>query len=105
MRKTSSILLSLVVISTRAVQNYKFKYKIYKILLVYVTGPDKTSLITLFCISRNTDFNIEWTVLLRWLDTVTPDILYNKSSYIASYHFIAISTIWIVFFSACNITD
>ena len=42
-----------------------------------VTGPDKTGLIALFCISRNTDFNIECTVLLWWLDTVTPDILYN----------------------------
>ena len=50
---------------------------------IYVTGPDKTGLIALFCISRNTDFNIECTVLLWWLDTVTPDILYNKCSYIA----------------------
>ena len=58
---------------------------------IYVTGPDKTGLIALFCISRNTNFNIECTVLLWWLDTVTPDILYNKCSYIA-YHFIAIST-------------
>ena len=41
-------------------------------------GPDKTGLIALFCISRNTNFNIECTVLLCWLDTVTPDILYNK---------------------------
>ena len=49
----------------------------------YVTGPDKTGLIALFCISRNTIFNIECTVLLWWLDTVTPDILYNKCSYIA----------------------
>ena len=48
-----------------------------------VTGPDKTGLIALFCISRNTNFNIECTVLLWWLDTVTPDILYNKYSYIA----------------------
>ena len=48
-----------------------------------VTGPDKTGLIALFCISRNTNFNIECTVLLWWLDTVTPDILYNKCSYIA----------------------
>ena len=46
-----------------------------------VTGPDKTGLIALFCISRNTIFNIECTVLLWWLDTVTPDILYNKCSY------------------------
>ena len=52
-------------------------------LIVYVTGPDKTGLIALFCISRNTIFNIECTVLLWWLDTVTPDILYNKCSYIA----------------------
>ena len=43
-----------------------------------VTGPDKTGLIAIFCISRNTDFNIECTVLLTWLDKVTPDILYNK---------------------------
>ena len=50
---------------------------------LYVTGPDKTGLIALFCISRNTIFNIECTVLLWWLDTVTPDILYNKCSYIA----------------------
>ena len=50
---------------------------------LYVTGPDKTGLITLFCISRNMNFNIECTVLLWWLDTVTPDILYNKCSYIA----------------------
>ena len=57
-----------------------------------MTGPDKTGLIALFCISRNTNFNIECTVLLWWLDTVTPDILYNKCSYIVSYHFIAIST-------------
>ena len=51
----------------------------------YVTGPDKTSLIALFCISRNTNFNIQCTVLLWWLDIVTPDILqlYNKCSYIA----------------------
>ena len=49
----------------------------------YVTGPDKTGLIALFCISGNTVFNIECTVLLWWLDTVTPDILYNKCSYIA----------------------
>ena len=39
----------------------------------YVTGPDKTGLdktglITLFCISRNTNFNIQCTVLLWWLD-------------------------------------
>ena len=47
-----------------------------------VTGPEKTGLIALFCISRNTNFNIECTVLLWWLDTVTPDILYNKCSYI-----------------------
>ena len=46
-----------------------------------MTGPDKTGLIALFCISRNTIFNIECTVLLWWLDTVTPDILYNKCSY------------------------
>ena len=52
-------------------------------LLKYVTGPDKTGLIALFCISRNTIFDIECTVLLWWLDTVTPDILYNKCSYIA----------------------
>ena len=51
--------------------------------LINVTGPDKTGLIALFCISRNTIFNIECTVLLWWLDTVTPDILYNKCSYIA----------------------
>ena len=51
--------------------------------IAYVTGPDKTGLIALFCISRNTNFNIECTVLLWWLDTVTPDILYNKCSYIA----------------------
>ena len=50
--------------------------------LVNVTGPDKTGLIALFCISRNTDFNIECTILLWWLDTVTPDILYNKYSYV-----------------------
>ena len=50
---------------------------------IYVTGPDKTGLIALFCISRNTIFNIECTVLIWWLDTVTPDILYNKCSYIA----------------------
>ena len=49
----------------------------------YVTGPDKTGLIALFCISRNTNFNIQCTVLLWWLDTVTPDILYDKCSYIA----------------------
>ena len=49
---------------------------------IYVTGPDKTGLIALFCISRNTNFNIECTVLLWWLDTVMPDILYNKCSYI-----------------------
>ena len=49
----------------------------------YVTGPDKTGLIALFCISRNTIFNIECTVLLSWLDAVMPDILYNKCSYIA----------------------
>ena len=48
-----------------------------------VTRPDKTGLIALFCILRRTDFNIECTVLLWWLDTVTPDILYNKCSYIA----------------------
>ena len=59
---------------------------------IYVTGPDKTGLIALFCILRNTIFNIECTVLLWWLDTVTPDILYNEYSYIRSYHFIAIST-------------
>ena len=59
-------------------------------MYLYVTGPDKTDLITLFCISRNTDFNIECTVLLWWLDTVTPDILYNKCSCVYSYHFIAI---------------
>ena len=47
----------------------------------YVTEPDKTGLIALFCISRNTIFNIECTVLLWWLDTVTADILYNKCSY------------------------
>ena len=58
----------------------------------YVTGPDKTGLNALFCISRNTNFNIQCTVLLWWLDTVTPDILYNKCSYNYSYHFIAIST-------------
>ena len=46
--------------------------------LTYVTGPDKTGLIALFCITRNTNFNIEYTVLLWWLDTVMPDILYNK---------------------------
>ena len=50
---------------------------------IYVTRPDKTGLIALFCISRNTNFNIECTVLLWWLDAVTPDILYNKRSYIA----------------------
>ena len=50
---------------------------------INVTGPDKTGLIALFCISRNTNFNIQCTVLLWWLDTVTPDILYNKCSYIA----------------------
>ena len=49
----------------------------------YVTGHDKTGLIALFCISRNTNFNIECTVPLWWLDTVTPDILYDKYSYIA----------------------
>ena len=49
----------------------------------FVTGPDKTGLIALFCISRNTNFNIQCTVLLWWLDTVTPDILYDKCSYIA----------------------
>ena len=43
-----------------------------------MTGPDKTGLIALFCISRNTNFNIQCTVLLWWLDTVTPDILYNR---------------------------
>ena len=53
------------------------------ISVTYVTGPDKTGLIALFCISRNTIFNIECTVLIWWLDTVTPDILYNKCSYIA----------------------
>ena len=73
-----------------------------------MTGPDKTGLIALFCISRNTDFNIEF----WWLDAVTPDILYNKCSYIRSYHFIAISTTYLnaagflgSFFSACYITD
>ena len=50
---------------------------------IYVTGPDKAGLIALFCISRNTNSNIKCTVLLWWLDTVTPDILYNKCSYIA----------------------
>ena len=53
------------------------------LFLSYVTGPDKTGLIALFCISRNTNFNIQCTVLLWWLDTVTPDILYDKCSYIA----------------------
>ena len=53
--------------------NEKFKY---------VTGPDKTGLIALFCILKNTDFNTECTVLLWWLDTVMPDILYHKCSYI-----------------------
>ena len=80
-----------------------------------MTGPDKIGPIALFCISRNTDFNIECTILLWWLDTVTPDILYNKCGttvVIYSYHFIAISTSYlnaagfrIVFFSACNIMD
>ena len=50
-------------------------------ICTYVTGPEKTGLIALFCISRNTNFNIECAVLLWWLDTVTPDILYNKCSY------------------------
>ena len=53
---------------------------VYVCVRVCVAGPDKTSLIALFCISRSTNFN---TVLLCWLDTVTPDILYNKCSYIA----------------------
>ena len=58
-------------------------YSISVYICLYVTGLDKTYLIALFCISRNTDFIIEYTVLLWWLDTVMPHILCNKCSYIS----------------------